>query len=93
MICFYKLHKKVEEVIGGKFERYGRFIARHPLKTTIIIGILNLLFGLGLLKINSESGIDQYVPIGSQASKDESTVNKMKGFNYICKNSVGLGSK
>lgn len=63
--------------MGGQFERYGRFVARHPWKTTIIVGFLNLLLGLGLLRINSESGIDQYVPLGSQAIKDETTVRQL----------------
>lgn len=57
------------------FEKYGRFIARHPWKIVVFIGIMNAALGVGLLKINPESGIHQYVPIGSTASKDQKKVS------------------
>jgi predicted RND superfamily exporter protein len=58
---FYELQQKVEKVIGKVFERYGRFIARHPLKVIFIAVFINAGFGLGLLKLKTESGIEQAV--------------------------------
>ncbi|CAG2238616.1 unnamed protein product [Mytilus edulis] len=81
MLCFYYLHQKVERGIGGVFEKYGRFIARHPWKIVVFIGIMNAALGVGLLKINPESGIDQYVPIGSTASKDQKKVESLFKIN------------
>ena len=76
MLFFYNLHHKVERGIGGLFERYGRFVARNPWKIVIVVGILDTALGLGLLKLTTGSGIDQYVPIGSTASKDQTKVYK-----------------
>lgn len=75
MLCFYHLHQKVDSGIGGLFERYGKFVARHPWKTVILVGIINAALGVGLLELNPESGINQYVPIGNTASKDQQTVS------------------
>lgn len=82
MLFFYHLHQKVEKGIGGAFERYGRLMARHPFKIVVIIGVIDIGLGLGLLRINTESGIDQYVPTGSTASKDQDSVCTSR---YRCK--------
>ena len=70
----YKLQQKVENVIGKAFEKYGRFIARHPLKVIFIAVFINAGFGLGLLKLKSESGIEQYTPTDSTASQNREQV-------------------
>ena len=71
---FYELQQKVEKVIGKVFERYGRFIARHPLKVIFIAVFINAGFGLGLLKLKKESGIEQYIPTNSTASQNREQV-------------------
>jgi predicted RND superfamily exporter protein len=71
---FYELQQKVEKVIGKVFERYGRFIARHPLKVIFIVVFINAGFGLGLLKLKTESGIEQYTPTDSTASQNREQV-------------------
>ena len=71
---FYELQQKVEKVIGKVFERYGRFIARHPLKVIFIAVFINAGFGLGLLKLKTESGIEQYTPTDSIASQNREQV-------------------
>ena len=71
---FYDWQQKVEEVIGYEFERYGRFIARHPLKVIFIAVFINAGFGLGLLKLKKESGIEQYTPTDSTASQNREQV-------------------
>lgn len=81
MLCFYHLHQKVDSGIGGLFERYGKFVARHPWKTVILVGIINAALGVGLLELNPESGINQYVPIGNTASKDQQTVETLFKIN------------
>ena len=60
--------------IGRGFERYGRFMAKHPFKVVIIIGIIDIGLGLGLLKLEKETGIEQYTPTDSEASKNQETV-------------------
>ena len=71
---FYELQQKVEKVIGKVFERYGRFIARHPVKVIFIAVFINVGFGLGLLKLKTESGIEQYTPTDSTASQNREQV-------------------
>ena len=70
----YKLQQKVENVIGKAFEKYGRFIARHPLKVIFIAVFINAGFGVGLLTLKTESGIEQYTPTDSTASQNREQV-------------------
>ena len=71
---FYELQQKVEKCLEKKFEGYGRFIARHPLKVIVIAVFINAGFGLGLLKLKKESGIEQYTPTNSTASQNREQV-------------------
>lgn len=71
---FYKFQQKVERAIGAVFEKYGRFIARHPLKVILIVVFIDVGLGLGLLRLQTESGIEQYTPTDSTASKNRDQV-------------------
>ena len=71
---FYELQQKVEHIIGKAFEKYGRFIARHPLKVIFIAVFINAGFGVGLLTLKTESGIEQYTPTDSTASQNREQV-------------------
>jgi len=74
---FYELHQKVEYAFGKVFEKYGRFIARHPVKVICIVVIINIALAVGLVTLKTESGIEQYVPTGSAAiqNRDQVTFN------------------
>ncbi|CAC5403644.1 unnamed protein product [Mytilus coruscus] len=74
MLCFYSLQQKIDKRLGSLFERHGKFIARHPWKTVILVCIIDIAFGIGILKLKPESGIHQYVPTDSTASKDKTIV-------------------
>ena len=76
---FNELQQEVEKFLGKMFERYGRLIARHPLKVIFIAVFINAGFGLGLLKLKKESGIEQYTPTNSTASQ-----NREQVIYYIC---------
>ena len=75
MKCIYKIHRKVDEIIEGVFGRYGKFMANHPLKVISIVSVIEIGLGLGVLSMERESGIEQYAPTGSEASKDQNTVS------------------
>ncbi|CAC5403640.1 unnamed protein product [Mytilus coruscus] len=77
MLCFYKLHQRIDHKLGDVFEWYGKFIARRPWKTVIIVCCIDIVCGIGILKLKPESGIDQYVPTGSTAKKDQTIVNNL----------------
>ncbi|CAC5391508.1 unnamed protein product [Mytilus coruscus] len=81
MLCFYNLQQKIDNGLGGLFERHGKFIARHPWKTVIVVCIIDIAFGIGILKLKPESGIHQYVPTDSTASKDQTIVNSLFKIN------------
>ncbi|VDI80305.1 Hypothetical predicted protein [Mytilus galloprovincialis] len=78
---FYKLHQAIDNKLGDLFERYGRFIARHPWKIVIIVCIINAGSGIGIMELKQESGIDQYVPTGTTAKKDQTMVNTLFTIN------------
>ncbi|XP_056011583.1 patched domain-containing protein 3-like isoform X2 [Ostrea edulis] len=60
-----------EEKIGRLFGLYGRFLERHPVKILVIVIAMNCLLGLGMLRLEVESGAERlYTPVNSQASKD-----------------------
>ncbi|VDI80302.1 Hypothetical predicted protein [Mytilus galloprovincialis] len=81
MLCFYRLKEKNDKRLDGLFERYGKFIARHPWKTVIVVCIIDIAFGVGIVKLKPESGIHQYVPTDSTASKDQTIVNSLFKMN------------
>lgn len=64
----------MENAIGKLFEKYGRFIARHPWKVIFIAVFINLGFGFGLVKRKTDSGIEQYTPTDSTASQNREQV-------------------
>jgi predicted RND superfamily exporter protein len=49
-------------------------IFSHPLKVIFIAVFINAGFGLGLLKLKKESGIEQYTPTDSTASQNREQV-------------------
>ncbi|XP_056011580.1 patched domain-containing protein 3-like isoform X2 [Ostrea edulis] len=62
---------KYEEKIGRLFGLYGQFLERHPVKILVIAIAVNCLLGLGMLRLEVESGAERlYTPVNSQASKD-----------------------
>ncbi|ESO99305.1 hypothetical protein LOTGIDRAFT_213342 [Lottia gigantea] len=64
--------------IGNCFNKYGRIIANNPWWFIIIPVIICGLFGIGLIKLTSESDIETlYVPINSQSEEDRRTVEKL----------------
>jgi TM2 domain-containing membrane protein YozV len=48
---FYELHQKVVYAFGKVFEKYGRFIARHPVKVICTVVIINIALAVGLLTL------------------------------------------
>ncbi|XP_061189383.1 patched domain-containing protein 3-like [Saccostrea echinata] len=64
-------YHRQEERIGRVFGLYGRFLERHPVKVLAIAISVNCLLGLGMLRLETESGSEKfYTPENSQASKD-----------------------
>ncbi|XP_053400172.1 patched domain-containing protein 3-like isoform X2 [Mercenaria mercenaria] len=85
---FNVCYDKAEEKIGAVFEKYGRFVARHPWKIVLIGVFLNGLLGIGMLRLNVVIDVQRvYTPIGSQASKDGDMVTNLfpdtSGSNFI----------
>ncbi|XP_052071555.1 patched domain-containing protein 3-like isoform X2 [Mytilus californianus] len=78
---FYKFQQKVEHAIGSVFEKYGRFIARHPLKVILVVVFIDVGLGFGLLRLQTESGIEQYTPTDSTASKNRDQIRNMFNVN------------
>jgi hypothetical protein len=71
---FYELHQKVVYAFGKVFEKYGRFIVRHPVKVICTVVIINIALTVGLLTLKTESGLEQYAPTDSVASKNRDQV-------------------
>ena len=60
-----KIYSAVEERVGNVFARYGRFVARHPIKIIIIVIIINGALGVGMVRFQQESKTeDVYIPTG-----------------------------
>ncbi|CAG2233388.1 unnamed protein product [Mytilus edulis] len=74
---FYKLQQKVENWFGHVFEIYGRFVARNPLKIILLVVFINIGLGFGLLRLEQESGIEQYTPTDSTASKNRDQIREL----------------
>lgn len=88
MKCCEACSNVMEEKIGDTFEKYGRFVARHPWKVILLVVILNGCLGVGMIKLNVVIDVERiYTPIGSQASKDAEKVRNIfpdfSGSNYI----------
>ncbi|XP_048779158.1 patched domain-containing protein 3-like [Ostrea edulis] len=65
--CYLKHEKKIAHLFG----RYGRFLARHPIKILVIAIAVNCLLGLGMLRLEEESNAELlYTPVNSQSSID-----------------------
>ncbi|CAC5415534.1 unnamed protein product [Mytilus coruscus] len=73
----YELQQKVENVCGHVFEKYGRFIARHPMKVILMVVFIDIGLGVGLLRLDIESGLEQYTPTDSTASKNREQIRKL----------------
>ena len=71
---FQWLHEKVENICELVFERYGRFIARHPWTIIFTVILIDVGLGVGVLKLKQESGIEQYTPKDSTASLNRKEV-------------------
>jgi len=69
-----ELQQRVERVMKDAFEKYGRFIARHPWKVIFIAVFVNVCLSLGMLTMKTESGVEQYAPIDSTASQNREQV-------------------
>ena len=60
-----KIYSTVEKKIGNIFARYGRFIARHPIKVIALVVIINGGLGVGMVKLQQETATDDvYIPQG-----------------------------
>ena len=59
-----KIYSVVEKWIGDLFARYGRFVARHPVKIIILAIVLNGGLAVGMVKLNQITDIDVYMPTG-----------------------------
>ncbi|CAC5415526.1 unnamed protein product [Mytilus coruscus] len=77
MKMFYKLQQKVENWFGHVFEKYGRFVARNPFKIILLVVFINIGLGFGLLRLEQESGIEQYTPTDSTASKNRDQIREL----------------
>lgn len=69
-----ELQQRVERGLKDVFEKYGRFIARHPWKVIFIAVFINVCLSLGMLTMKTESGMEQYRPIDSTASQNREQV-------------------
>ena len=54
----------VEKWIGDLFARYGRFVARHPVKIIILAIVINGGLAIGMIKLTQITDIDVYMPTG-----------------------------
>ena len=60
-----KIYSAVEKRVGNVFARYGRFVARHPIKIVIIVIIINGALGVGMVKLQQKTNTeDVYIPTG-----------------------------
>lgn len=67
--CYVRHEDRIARIFG----MYGRFLERHPVKILVISITVNCLLGLGMLRLEVESGAERlYTPVNSQASKDRS---------------------
>jgi predicted RND superfamily exporter protein len=69
-----ELQQRAERVMKDVFEKYGRFIARHPWKVIFIAVFVNVCLSLGMLTMKTESGAEQYAPMDSTASQNREQV-------------------
>ncbi|XP_052068925.1 patched domain-containing protein 3-like [Mytilus californianus] len=96
MSCFYDLHLKVEAFFGGAFEKYGKFVARHPWKAIIFVVIVDIGFGIGLINLTQDTSLEQYAPTDSTSMKQRELVKSMftvdTSTNYYAQSLVNLGS-
>ncbi|XP_061178078.1 patched domain-containing protein 3-like [Saccostrea echinata] len=77
-MCFSRCYTAHDRKIARLFGRYGRLIARHPWIFIICSIILNLLLGIGLLRLEFENDLEtQYLPENNQASKDRDIVRSV----------------
>ncbi|KAK3609460.1 hypothetical protein CHS0354_020396 [Potamilus streckersoni] len=69
---------RVESKIGEAFASYGRFLARHPWKFIIACVLVNGLFGIGMIRLKSETDTATvYTPMNSQALRDSKKVRTL----------------
>lgn len=67
--CYVRHEDRIARIFG----MYGKFLERHPVKILVISITVNCLLGLGMLRLEVESGAERlYTPVNSQASKDRS---------------------
>lgn len=61
----HQIYEFTEDKIGGAFDKYGRFVSRHAWKVILVAIAVNVLLGIGVLKLNSNiSAENVYLPHG-----------------------------
>jgi hypothetical protein len=76
-------YTRYEEAVSKVFAKYGFFVAKYPWPILICCILTNLLLGIGLLRLESESSTEVlYTPLNSQAIMDRDKARGLFDLNY-----------
>lgn len=74
----YKCYGFVDDFLGGKFAKYGKFVARHPWKITVVSLLINVSLGFGLFRLEVESdALYLFTPLNNRASQDRELMQNL----------------
>ncbi|XP_053403105.1 uncharacterized protein LOC123554362 [Mercenaria mercenaria] len=72
-----RVYQKVEEHFGGFFAKYGKFVAGHAWKVLIVSIIVNVGFGIGMIKLDIDNDARKYLPSGTREEQDLNRMEKL----------------